>query len=416
MTYEINAPAGLKAAIALPASKSISNRALLLHALSPYPQEIRNLSDCDDTEVMLHALRSAPAEVDVRAAGTAMRFLTAYLAGKAGTWTITGTERMKNRPVKILVDALRSLGARITCLEKEGFPPLRVEGRALPGGEATLDGSVSSQYISALLMVAPAMKHGLRLHLTGEPVSKPYLRLTVGLMKQFGVTVEENGRTLTVAPQSYTAVPFTVESDWSAASYWYEMAALSGRADITLTGLFRNSLQGDAAIVPLFERLGVETRFLPDGAALKRTASPSCTHLELDLTDMPDMAQTLTVTCAALALPFRFSGLQSLQIKETDRLAALRTELRKFGYPLTVRDGRILEWNGERCTAEDAPVIHTYEDHRMAMAMTPLALVCPEGVRVARPEVVSKSYPHFWDDLRRAGFSVTAGQTETDNG
>ncbi|MDR1676174.1 MAG: 3-phosphoshikimate 1-carboxyvinyltransferase [Tannerella sp.] len=416
MNYVIHAPAGLKAAIALPASKSISNRALILSALSPYPQEIRNLSDCDDTEVMRHALRSGTADINVGAAGTAMRFLTAYLAGKAGTWTITGTERMKNRPVKILADALLSLGAGITYPEKEGFPPLRIEGRPLPGGEVTLDGSVSSQYISALLMVAPVMRNGLRLHLTGEVISKPYLRLTVGLMKQFGVKVEESGRTWTVAPQSYTAVPFTVEPDWSAASYWYEMAALCEGAEIRLAGLSRESLQGDAAIVPLFERLGVETRFLPDGAVLKRTAPPSCNRLELDLTDMPDMAQTLTATCAALGIPFHFSGLQSLKIKETDRLAALRTELHKFGCQLTEQDGRILEWNGERCTAEDAPVIHTYEDHRMAMALAPLALVCPGGVRVACPEVVSKSYPHFWDDLRRAGFSVATGPAKTDNG
>ncbi|MDR1454573.1 MAG: 3-phosphoshikimate 1-carboxyvinyltransferase [Tannerella sp.] len=415
--YAINAPpAGLKAVIALPASKSISNRVLVLNALSPCPQEIRNLSDCDDTEVMLHALRSGAAEVDIRAAGTAMRFLTACLAGKTGTWTITGTERMKNRPVKILVDALRSLGAKISFPEKDGFPPLRVEGRPLQGGEVTIEGGVSSQYISALLMVAPVMKNGLCLHLTGETVSKPYLRLTVGLMRQFGVTVAVNGRTLTVAPQTYAAVPLTVESDWSAASYWYEMAALSGQAEVRLTGLFRDSLQGDAAIVPLFERLGVETRFLPDGAALKRVAPPACRRLELDLTDMPDMAQTLTATCAALDMPFRFDGLQSLKIKETDRLEALRTELRKFGYPLNGRDGRTLEWNGERCRADASPVIHTYEDHRMAMALAPLALARPEGVRVACPEVVSKSYPHFWDDLRSAGFSVAAGHTETVNG
>ncbi|MDR2041552.1 MAG: 3-phosphoshikimate 1-carboxyvinyltransferase [Tannerella sp.] len=416
MNYVIHAPTRLKVAITLPASKSISNRALILHALSPHPQEIRNLSDCDDTEVMLRALRPGTTDIDVGAAGTAMRFLTAYLAGKAGTWTLTGTERMKKRPVQILADALLSLGAKITFPEKEGFPPLRIEGRPLPGGEVTLDGGVSSQYISALLMVAPGMKNGLRLHLTGEVVSRPYLRLTAELMKRFGVRVEESGRTWTVAPQSYTAVPFAVEADWSAASYWYEMAALAGQAEITLAGLSRDSLQGDAAIVPLFERLGVETHFLPDGVALKGTGLSSCNRLELDLTDMPDMAQTLAATCAARGIPFRFSGLQSLKIKETDRLAALCTELRKFGCRLTEQEGRILAWNGERCTAEEAPVIHTYEDHRMAMALAPLALVCREGIRVNRPGVVSKSYPHFWDDLRGAGFSVTVEPAETNKG
>ncbi|MDR3269296.1 MAG: 3-phosphoshikimate 1-carboxyvinyltransferase [Tannerella sp.] len=404
MDYLINAPAGLQASILLPASKSISNRILILNALSPHPQAIRNLSDCDDTEVMSYALRAGRPDVNIKAAGTAMRFLTAYLAGKAGQWTITGTERMKNRPVKILAEALNALGAQVEYMEKEGFPPLRIRGHALPGGEISLDGSVSSQYISALLMVAPAMTNGLRLHLTGDLVSESYLRLTVGLMKQFGITVFENGQTFTVPPQSYAATPFTVESDWSAASYWYEMTALSERAEIRLAGLFPDSLQGDAAIVPLFETLGVETLFTSSGVVLKRKARVPCERLTLDLVNIPDMAQTLAVTCVWLGIPFCFDGLQSLKIKETDRLAALRTELGRFGYRLTERDGRRLEWNGERCDAESSPTVKTYEDHRMAMAFAPLAMVRPEGVRIADAGVVSKSYPHFWSDLECAGF------------
>jgi 3-phosphoshikimate 1-carboxyvinyltransferase len=411
MDYLIKAPAGLQAVIALPASKSISNRVLILSALSPHPQEIRNLSDCDDTEVMLHALCSGAPDVNIKAAGTAMRFLTAYFAGKAGQWTITGTERMKNRPVRILANALNALGARIEYVGKEGFPPLRITGRTLQGGEVSLDGSVSSQYISALLMVAPEMVNGLRLHLTGDLVSAPYLRLTVRLMRQFGVTVDEDGAVFTVSPQSYAAAPFMVESDWSAASYWYEMAALSERAEITLTGLFPDSLQGDAAIVPLFERLGVETFFTSSGVVLRRKEYVSCERLSLDLVNIPDLAQTLTVTCVSLGIPFCLTGLQSLKIKETDRLTALRTELHKFGYRLTERDGRILEWNGERCDAEPSPVIKTYEDHRMAMAFAPMAIGRQEGVRIADVEVVSKSYPKFWSDLERAGFQCAEERT-----
>jgi 3-phosphoshikimate 1-carboxyvinyltransferase len=404
MNYFIKAPAGLRATVPLPASKSISNRVLILNALSAHPQEIRNLSDCDDTEVMLRALRSEDSNVDIKAAGTAMRFLTAYFAGKPGQWTVTGTERMKNRPVKILVEALISLGARIEYLEKDGFPPLHITGNRLQGGEVSLDGSVSSQYISALLMVAPAMANGLRLHLTGDAVSMPYLRLTVQLMRLFGVTVYEDGTAFTILPQPYAPAPFTVEADWSAASYWYGMVALYGQAEVALPGLLPDSLQGDAAIARLFGRIGVDTAFTPDGVVLKRKKCLPCKRLVHDFTDIPDMAQTLTVVCAVLGIPFRFSGLQSLKIKETDRLAALRTELRKFGYRLTERDGRILEWNGERCEAETSPVIDTYEDHRMAMAFAMMAVCCPEGIRMADVEVVSKSYPRFWDDLRMAGF------------
>jgi 3-phosphoshikimate 1-carboxyvinyltransferase len=385
---------------------------LLLNALSERPQEIRNLSDCDDTEVMLQALRSGKADIDIKAAGTAMRFLTAYLSGKDGLWTITGTERMKNRPVKILAEALTALGADIHYMEKAGFPPLQITGHPLQGGDVSLDGSVSSQYISALLMVAPLMKNGLQLHLTGDLISKPYLQLTVRLMEQFGVVVTEEGQTFTVPPQSYAPVPFTVEADWSAASYWYEMAAVSGQAEVELQGLFPGSLQGDAAIVPLFDRLGVETVFTPSGVILKRKERTQQELLRYDFTDIPDMGQTLTVTCVMLGIPFCFSGLQSLKIKETDRLAALRADLRKFGYPLTEREGRILEWHGERCDAASSPVVATYEDHRMAMSFAPLAMQYPEGVRIAHPEVISKSYPHFWEDLCRAGFRCLNEENE----
>ncbi len=406
MNYVIHAPAASwKTSVQLPASKSICNRALILNALSYSPYEIQNLSDCDDTDVMVKALNSNDSHFDVKAAGTAMRFLTAFLSKVVGEWTITGTERMKNRPIRILVDALNAVGAKIEYLEKEGFPPLRIMGSALQGGEISLDGGVSSQYISALLMIAPLMEKGLTLHLQGKVISKPYIHLTLQLMKQYGVESEWVGSTIKVAPQSYRPLPYTVESDWSAASYWYEMMALSQQAEIELKGLFKESLQGDAAGAKLFAQLGVATDYKAGGVVLRKNGNV-CQKLIYDFVNEPDLAQTFVTTCAFMDIPFCFTGLQSLKIKETDRIEALKCELRKLGYVLTDTNGSILEWNGERCEPEAHPVITTYEDHRMAMAFAPASLVRKEGIEIAHPEVVSKSYPHFWENLESAGFVV----------
>ena len=406
MNYVIHAPAASwKTSVQLPASKSICNRALILNALSYSPYEIQNLSDCDDTDVMVKALNSNDSHFDVKAAGTAMRFLTASLSKVVGEWTITGTERMKNRPIRILVDALNAVGAKIEYLEKEGFPPLRIMGSALQGGEISLDGGVSSQYISALLMIAPLMEKGLTLHLQGKVISKPYIHLTLQLMKQYGVESEWVGSTIKVAPQSYRPLLYTVESDWSAASYWYEMMALSQQAEIELKGLFKESLQGDAAGAKLFAQLGVATDYKAGGVVLRKNGNV-CQKLIYDFVNEPDLAQTFVTTCAFMDIPFRFTGLQSLKIKETDRIEALKCELRKLGYVLTDTNGSILEWNGERCEPEAHPVITTYEDHRMAMAFAPASLVRKEGIEIAHPEVVSKSYPHFWENLESAGFVV----------
>ena len=402
----ITAPeAAWRATVKLPASKSISNRALILNALSSSPYGVENLSDCDDTNLMVNALQADGQDFNVGAAGTTMRFLTAFLAKRSGEWTITGTERMKNRPIKVLVEALNALGAHITYMEKEGFPPLRISGAALPGGEISLPGHVSSQYISAILMVAPLMEQGVTLHLEGEIVSRPYIYITLELMKQFGVSATWEDHTIRVLPQSYTPIRFTVESDWSAASYWYEMMALSPGAEIELLGLFKDSLQGDVAGAKLFEQLGVETLFTAQGVRLRHTGI-CCQELTYDFVNEPDLAQTFVVTCALLGVPFRFTGLQSLKIKETDRIAALQTELRKLGYVLRDAEDSILSWDGERCAPEAHPVIATYEDHRMALSFAPVALVRPEGIEIAHPEVVSKSYPHYWADLRAAGFGV----------
>ena len=401
--YILTPPRRLQAAIGLPASKSISNRALILHALAGGRTRPENLSDCDDTRVMVQALARPEADIlDIGAAGTAMRFLTAYLSVTPGTRLLTGTARMQQRPIGILVDALRSLGAQIGYAGNEGFPPLRITGARLDGREVTLAGDVSSQYISALLMTGPVLPQGLTLHLAGNVVSRPYIGLTLQLMKDFGAQAEWTSESdIAVRPGGYRDTPFRVESDWSAASYWYETMALSLRTDaqaeVRLSGLSEGSPQGDSRGAALFARLGVRTEFTGQGVVLRAGGKPA-PRLEADLVDIPDLAQTFVVTCCLLDIPFRFSGLQSLKIKETDRLSALTAELRKLGYVLRCEQDSILAWTGERTAPHPAPVIATYEDHRMAMAFAPACLRVP-GLRIADPHVVSKSYPHYWDGI-----------------
>ena len=399
MRYRLSAPSAIKATIQLPASKSISNRALIINALAEGNCTPDNLSDCDDTRVMIKALTDGEDTIDIMAAGTAMRFLTAYLSVTPGERTITGTARMQQRPIQILVNALRELGAEIDYVNNEGFPPLRIKG-------AELKGNVSSQYISALLMIGPALKNGLVLHLTGEIISRPYINLTLQLMQDFGAKAAwTSPDSISVAPQPYTSIPFTVESDWSAASYWYQIVALSPRAEVELLGLFRNSYQGDSRGAEVFSRLGITTEFTPKGVKLKKTGKAP-ERLEEDFVDIPDLAQTFVVTCVLMNIPFRFTGLQSLKIKETDRIAALRNELRKLGYVIEEENDSILTWNGERCEPDETPVIATYEDHRMAMAFAPVIFRCP-NMQIADPQVVTKSYPGYWEDLKQAGFQVT---------
>ena len=341
------------------------------------------------------------------AAGTAMRFLTAYLSVTPGTHVLTGTERMRQRPIKILVDALRSLGAQIEYTENEGYPPLKITGKALERHSLCLPGNVSSQYISALLMIGPMLAHGLNLELDGEIISRPYINLTLKVMKDFGAKAEwTSDHTLQVAPHPYHPIPYYVESDWSAASYWYEIVALSKHeAVVTLPGLFAQSPQGDAKVAELFEQLGICTQREGNSVTLKKT-HPHTDRMEYNFVNQPDLAQTFVVTCAMLGIPFRFSGLQSLKIKETDRMAALIAEMRKLGYVLEESEGSVLSWNGTRCTPDESPAIDTYEDHRMAMAFAPAAL-CNGTLRIRNPHVVSKSYPRFWDDLLTAGFHIT---------
>ncbi len=417
MTYEITAPPSLEATVALPSSKSISNRALIIHALTGGAVQPSNLSDCDDTAVMRAALGLMPPVIDIKAAGTAMRFLTAYLAVTPGEHVLTGTERMLHRPIGILVDALRSLGARIDYEGEEGFPPLRVRGGRLPGGRLEMQGDVSSQFISALLMVGPVMADGLVLQLTGNIVSRPYIDMTLCMMREHGAAADwTDVDTISVRPTLYATTPYLIESDWSAASYWYEMLALyGGRNRIRLGGLSDGSRQGDSVVKYIFSLLGVRTNFVcgSDGTApgveLERRMA-RVRHLDFDFTNCPDLAQTVVTTCCALDIPFHFTGLASLRIKETDRIEALKTELRKLGYLIRSENSSELIWEHGRCEPTFAP-IDTYEDHRMAMAFAPLAVKFP-GLRIRHPEVVSKSYPRYWDDLARAGFSIRPVEAE----
>ena len=382
--------------IQLPASKSISNRALILDALSYSPYDIQNLSDCDDTNLLVNALDSNSTTFDIGAAGTSMRFLTAFLSKTVGEWIITGSERMKQRPIKLLVEALNYLGARIEYVENEGFPPLRIFGSALTGGEIHLKGNVSSQYISALMMVAPCMQNGLKIVLEGKIISKPYIKMTLEMMQEYGVEVEFNDNTITIESQEYQPIPYKVESDWSAASYWYEILSLVGKGGVYLIGLNPNSYQGDSKVAELFAQLGVDTSYLSDGVLLTPNGNIT-SRMEYDFTDQPDLAQTFAVTCCLKGIPFHFIGLESLKIKETNRIVALINELRKLGFVLNEPAEGQLAWENEHCEVAEKICITTYDDHRMAMAFAPVALI--RSISIENPQVVSKSYPGFWEDI-----------------
>ncbi|MBQ9678660.1 MAG: 3-phosphoshikimate 1-carboxyvinyltransferase [Prevotella sp.] len=414
MQYTITAPSRLQHTAKLPASKSISNRALVIHALSGGNILPENLSNCDDTEVIIAALKDNPYEINIKAAGTAMRFMTAYLAVKEGEeHVLTGTERMKHRPIGILVDALRFLGADIDYVGEEGFPPLRIRGKQLEGGLLEVPGNISSQYISALLMIGPALRDGLTLRLTGDIISRPYIDLTLWTMREYGADAEwSDFETIAVRPKAYQERTYYIENDWSGASYWYEMVALSRdpEATVRLEGLMDGSKQGDSSLRYIFSLLGVKSQFastqqgVPTTVTLRR--SGRCVpRLEYDFVNSPDLAQTFVVTCALLNVPFHFRGLSTLKIKETDRIEALKTEMRRLGFVVRDVNDSELIWDGERCEPDMEHGIDTYEDHRMALAFAPAA--CQTGsLRINNPQVVTKSYPNYWDDLTSAAFTI----------
>ncbi|RME96916.1 MAG: 3-phosphoshikimate 1-carboxyvinyltransferase [Bacteroidetes bacterium] len=405
----------LRGRIVLAGSKSISNRALIIRALCAEDFPIHRLANAQDTVTMQALLASQDSLLDVGAAGTTFRFLTAYLATRPGTQILTGSERMQQRPIGVLVDALRELGAVIEYLGQEGYPPLRIHAPQQLGQRRQLKipAGTSSQYISALLLLAPTLPQGLELELVGEIVSRPYIEMTLGMMAYFGIRYEWQAQTIVVPPQAYQAKPFTVEADWSAASYYYSLAALSDTCELQVEGLFADSLQGDAVLQQMYREFGVSTEFTEMGVWLRKAAEAKLPEtFEYDFLECPDVAQTLAATCAGLGVTALFTGLQTLRIKETDRIAALQTELAKVNCFLTKLPARFAPASSTeyyllegKASWESPPVFATYEDHRMAMALAPLALFGP--IRIAEPAVVRKSYPDFWRDLQRLNFTVS---------
>ena len=385
----------------LPASKSIANRALVIAALCGAEDRLQNLSDCDDTLAVIRALSTVGGEKNIGAAGTAMRFLTAYYAISSESVVMTGTERMKNRPISILVDALRSIGADIEYLEKEGYPPLKINGRKLLGGELRMQANVSSQYLSAILMIAPYTRDGVKLIIEGDLVSRPYLQMTLSLMQDFGVSYTWEDNVIDIKPSEYCSREFTVENDWSAASYWYSIVGLSENKSVRLKYLSPESLQGDSKLVELYKPLGVETTFVDGGVILTKNLHTELPNFyDISLKQQPDLAQTLVVSCLLMNVPFKFSGLENLKIKETDRIAALINECRTLGFVLKEVESGVLSWDGEKCSVAEEIVIKTYEDHRMAMAFAP-AVIHLGSMIVDEPDVVSKSYPSFWQEFQK---------------
>jgi 3-phosphoshikimate 1-carboxyvinyltransferase len=410
-TVQIAPPAdrSVNGSIVLNGSKSISNRVLIIHALTAGTFNIENLSNARDTELLQEALHSNSFFLDVGAGGTTYRFLTAYLAIRPGEYILTGSDRMKERPIRVLVDALRSLGAEIDYLENEGYPPLKISGQLRTGGKVMLPGDVSSQYLTALLLIAPSLEGGLELEWTGQLVSRPYIMMTLNLMEHFGAEWSMDDQSITVKQGRYTPRDFYVEGDWSAASYFYAIAALSEQADIELVGLESDSVQGDAVIAYMMESFQVKSEYDARSKSVRLSKQPGETPwtFTYDFIECPDLAQTTAAAMTGLKVDSVFSGLMTLKIKETDRVAALREELLKFGakFEETGEDEWMLNCY-DVAQPVHRPVIRTYEDHRMAMALAPLCLRFGALI-IENPDVVAKSYPKFWEDMRKLGFEVT---------
>jgi 3-phosphoshikimate 1-carboxyvinyltransferase len=403
----VSHPSGiLNGQVTPPASKSESNRALIIEALSGAGSRLDNLSEANDTRVITRLLQETAGELNAEDAGTVMRFMTAYLAVTGQHKTITGTARMQQRPIGILVEALRQLGAQVDYLGQEGYPPLAFRGidrnQEYP---ATLQvrGDISSQYISALLMVAPLFPKGLTLELQGKVGSRPYIQMTLALMQHFGVKSDFTGNVIRVPAQSYSKAQYTIESDWSGASYWYSMVALAKEAEVKLLGLRKPSFQGDSAIADIMLHVGVKTEYVADGVVLTKTETLQA--FAYDFSDCPDLAQTVAVVCAAKGIAAEMTGLESLRIKETDRIAALQNELRKIGGDLEDLGQEVFRVK-PATSIQGLPKFHTYEDHRMAMAFAPLGLLTP--VEIDEPQVVRKSYPRYWENLAAMGFTLEA--------
>lgn len=407
MDYRIFPPDEiLETTVSLPLSKSVAARVIVLSALTPGGPcpDPAAMPDCVDTRVLLTATECTASEVSAHASGTAMRFLTAFFAARPGaSVTLTGGERLSARPVAPLVDALRSMGADITYAAEEGRLPLVINGRRLRGGRVRLDASASSQFASALAMIGPLCEEGLDIDLGGEIASMPYLRMTLRMMQARGIDADIEGYTVRVPAGEYRPVAAECERDWSAASYWYEIAAVTA-GWVTLQGMTGHSLQGDSVLARIGDRFGVLTEFTDEGAEL--SATPDLySRLDMDMADYPDLVPALAVTAALIGLPFRFTGIENLRHKECDRIEVLAAGLRALGCVVETGPG-MLGWEGAREPLTALPRIETHDDHRIAMAFAPAAVFIP-GIAIADGDVVDKSYPAYWDDLRRAGFTLT---------
>ncbi len=393
----------VKGKIDLAGSKSINNRALIIRALCNEYFPIQRMANAKDTETLQRLLASKSDVLDAGPAGTTFRFMTAFLSLQEGTQTLTGSERMKQRPIGVLVEALRTLGANIEYLENDGYPPLKIHApNPLTVNQLSIPASVSSQYISALLMIAPTLENGLELTLTGKIVSRPYIQMTLNLMAYFGVNHEWKGNMISVKPQQYQPREFTVEADWSAASYYYAIAAFANDdLDLQLDGLFENSVQGDAVIAKIGEHFGIQSQFNETGVRLTKVKNHTQSDFNYNFLECPDIAQTLAVICGGLGVKGEFSGLETLKIKETDRVAALNAELAKAKVNFEELSFDTCKIEG-KATFDATPQFPTYEDHRMAMAFAPLAML--HEVLIEAPKVVEKSYPDFWKDLESLMF------------
>ncbi len=389
--------------IRITGSKSESNRLLILQAL--FPQiKITNLSNSDDTQVLQKALSSTEEVIDIHHAGTAMRFLTAYFAPREGRRVVlTGSSRMQERPVEVLVEALGALGADISYLKNEGYPPLRIEGKKFTQQEVSVQANISSQYISALMLIAPSLPNGLKINLQGKATSVPYILMTLKLLERCGIQGQFQNNIIEIPPVAEVpSAELAVESDWSSASYFYSIVALSEKAEFELSSYREDSLQGDRSVAEIYRKLGVKTTFLEDKVRLQKEEVSKMSFLELDLAGSPDLAQTIAVTCLGLGIPCKLTGLHTLRIKETDRLQALKNEMEKFGGSVAISDDTL-----EFSPSEDLKSgieIETYNDHRMALAFAPLAVKIP--LKIKEAEVVTKSFPGYWEELEKVGFSV----------
>ena len=393
----------LQSSISITGSKSETNRLLLLQALFPNIT-LANTSNSDDSEVMQKALKGNDEIVDIHHAGTAMRFLTAYFAVNEGREVVlTGSTRMKERPIKVLVEALQQLGAKISYENEEGYPPIRIKGQKITSNKVNIPANVSSQYISALLLIAPKLQNGIEVTLVGEITSIPYIKMTLALLNDLNIKTSFEGNVITVYPkQEVVSKVMTVESDWSSASYFFSLAALSNEASIVLSSYKKTSLQGDSALVEIYAKMGVETRFEENKITLVKQPNFNFESVNFDLNNTPDIAQTIVVTCLGLGIGCHLTGLHTLKIKETDRLEALRIELTKLGANISVTNDSLTLVATKEINSNVK--IATYNDHRMAMAFAPLALKVP--IIIENAEVVSKSYPDFWVDLAGLGFQT----------